>query len=37
MPCRGTWTFDLDGPLGWLAGKQSVASFRQADFTMSFG
>jgi acetoacetate decarboxylase len=37
MPCRGTWRFDPQGPLGWLAGKRSVASFRQADFTMSFG
>jgi len=37
MPCRGIWTFDPRGPLGWLAGKRTVASFRQADFTMSFG
>jgi hypothetical protein len=37
MPCRGSWTFDPRGPLGWLAGKRTVASFRQADFTMSFG
>ena len=25
------------GALGWLAGKRSIASFRQADFRMSFG
>jgi hypothetical protein len=36
-PCRGHWDFDPDGPLGWLAGKRTLASFRQADFTMSFG
>ena len=37
LPCRGSWTFDGDGPLGWLHGKRTVASFRQADFRMSFG
>jgi acetoacetate decarboxylase len=37
MPCRGTWSFDPDGPLGWLHGKRTLASFRQADFRMSFG
>ena len=37
MPCRGAWSFDPDGPLGWLHGKHTLASFRQADFTMSFG
>lgn len=37
LPARGHWEFDPDGPLGWLAGKRSLASFRQADFTMSFG
>jgi acetoacetate decarboxylase len=36
-PCRAHWTFDPDGPLGWLAGKRTLASFRQADFRMSFG
>jgi len=36
-PCRGHWDLDPDGPLGWLAGKRTLASFRQADFTMSFG
>lgn len=37
LPCRGTWSFDPAGPLGWLSGKRSLASFRQADFQMSFG
>jgi acetoacetate decarboxylase len=37
LPCRGAWSFDPDGPLGWLAGKRTLASFRQADFQMSFG
>ena len=37
LPCRGSWEFDPDGPLGWLHGKRSLASFRQADFQMSFG
>jgi len=37
LPCRGSWTFDPDGPLGWLHGKRTLASFRQADFEMSFG
>ena len=36
-PCRGQWDFNPDGPLGWLAGKRTLASFRQADFRMSFG
>jgi hypothetical protein len=37
LPCKGSWDFDPDGPLGWLHGKRSIASFRQADFKMSFG
>jgi len=37
MPCRGSWSFAADGPLGWLHGKRTLASFRQADFRMSFG
>jgi len=37
LPCRGSWTFDERGPLGWLAGKRPLASFRMADFAMSFG
>jgi acetoacetate decarboxylase len=37
LPCRGSWEFDAAGPLAWLAGKRSLASFRMADFQMSFG
>jgi acetoacetate decarboxylase len=36
-PCRARWDFNPDGALGWLAGKRTLASFRQADFRMSFG
>ena len=36
-PCRAQWSFDPEGPLGWLHGKHTLASFRQADFKMSFG
>lgn len=37
LPCRGAWSFAADGPLGWLHGKRPLASFRMADFQMSFG
>lgn len=37
LPCRGRWDFAADGPLGWLRGARGVASFRMADFRMSFG
>lgn len=37
LPCWGSWEFDRTGPLGWLAGRRPVASFRMADFAMSFG
>jgi hypothetical protein len=37
LPCRGTWDFAADGPLGFLRGARRLASFRQADFRMSFG
>lgn len=37
LPCRGHWDFDAEGPLAWLAGKRPLASFRVADFAMSFG
>ncbi len=37
LPCRGSWEFDRQGPLGWLHGRRPVASFRMADFRMSFG
>ena len=37
LPCRGQWEFNDAGPLAWLAGKRPLASFRMADFRMSFG
>lgn len=37
LPCRGSWTFDEQGPLAWLAGKRPIASFRMADFKISIG
>jgi len=37
LPCRSHWEFDDAGPLAWLAGKRPLASFRMADFQMSFG
>ena len=37
LPCRGRWDFAADGPLGWLRPARQLASFRQADFRMSFG
>lgn len=37
LPCRGSWEFEETGPLGWLAGKRPLASFRAADFSLVFG
>ena len=37
LPCRGHWDFHAEGPLAWLSGKRPLASFRVADFAMSFG
>jgi hypothetical protein len=37
LPCRGQWDFAPDGPLGWLAGRRTLASFRMSDFRMTFG
>ena len=37
FPARGSWDFDAQGPLAWLAGKRPLASFRMTDFQMSFG
>ncbi len=36
-PCTARWDFDPAGPLGWLAGRRHLLSFRQRDFTLSFG
>jgi len=27
----------VDGPLAWLRGRRTLASFRMADFRLSFG
>ena len=37
MPCRGRWEFEPAGPLGWLAGRRQLASFRMAGFRLTFG
>ncbi|WP_205471021.1 acetoacetate decarboxylase family protein [Nocardioides sp. SYSU D00038] len=37
LPCWGRWDFAADGPLGFLHGRRALASFRMADFRMSFG
>lgn len=37
LPCRAQWDVEPDGPLGWLAGVRPLASFRVADFAMTFG
>lgn len=36
LPCRSTWDFDREGPLGWLRDARRLASFRMAGFRMSF-
>ena len=36
LPCRGSWDFHRDGPLGWLHDARRLASFRMAGFRMSF-
>jgi hypothetical protein len=36
LPCRGSWDFDRNGPLGWLRDARRLASFRMAGFRMSF-
>lgn len=36
LPCRGRWSFDADGPLGFLRAARQLASFRMADFRMDF-
>jgi hypothetical protein len=37
LPCRGSWDFATDGPLGWLRPARRLGSFRMTDFRMSFG
>lgn len=36
-PARSEWHFEPDGPLGWLAGKRPLATFRMRGFRMLFG
>lgn len=35
LAARGAWDFNPDGPLGWLAGRRTLASFRMVDFNMT--
>ncbi len=35
LAARGHWNFNPHGPLGWLAGLPTMASFRMVDFAMS--
>ncbi len=37
LPCRGSWDFDPQGPLGFLHGRRPVASFRLTDLHLTFG
>ena len=37
LPARASWDFAPDGPLGFLAGHRTLASFTLAAFRMSFG
>lgn len=37
LPCLAHWDFAAEGPLGWLAGRQPLASFRVRDFALVFG
>lgn len=34
LPCLAHWTFEAGGPLGWLATKQPLVSFRIRDFAL---
>lgn len=35
LVAKGHWTFNPHGPLGWLAGSATLASFRMVDFDMT--
>jgi hypothetical protein len=37
IPSRASWTFDPSGPLGFLHGRRSLASFRLRDTRLNFG
>ena len=37
LPARASWDFAPDGPLGFLAGHRTLASFTLSTFRLSFG
>ena len=37
LPARAHWDFAEDGPLGFLAGHRTLASFRLHNFHLTFG
>ena len=37
LPARSRWDVAPDGPIGFLAGRRPLASFRIANFALSFG
>ena len=37
LPARAHWDFAADGPLGFLAGHRTLASFRLHNFHLTFG
>jgi acetoacetate decarboxylase len=37
VPCLASWTFDPDGPLGYLSGRRPVTSLRLRDVRLTFG
>ena len=37
LPARSHWDIPPDGPIGFLAGRRPLASFRIANVTLSFG
>jgi acetoacetate decarboxylase len=37
LPALGSWEFAADGPLGYLAGRRPLVSFRLVDVRLTFG
>jgi acetoacetate decarboxylase len=37
VPCHGRWSFDGDGPLGWLGGRRPLGSVHLRDADLTFG
>jgi len=37
VPCLGRWTFDADGPLGFLSGRRPLLSAHLLDVRLRFG